>query len=147
MNARGTFTVSVSVGDPRKLISCAHNSLRTSPRASENVGQGLRYHAARRTACMLLGVIRWWAKRVTSENNPNSAGVVLRIASFKTTALRLHAQVSTCFLKGRLHLPTQDKPPHDLLRSGTKVGAQQSLGSELLPLWIAHHYPAYGHSG
>jgi hypothetical protein len=28
------------------------------------------------------------------------------------------------FLEGRLHLPTQDKPPKDLLRSGDKIGAQ-----------------------
>jgi hypothetical protein len=35
------------------------------------------------------------------------------------------------FLEGRLHLPTQDKPPKDLLGVGTKIGAQQSLGFEL----------------
>jgi hypothetical protein len=60
-----------------------------------------------------------------SENNPNSAGVVLRIASSDHYCrLRLHAQVSPRFLEGRLHLPTQDKPPKDLLRSGDKIGAQ-----------------------
>jgi hypothetical protein len=41
----------------------------------------LRYHGACRIACTLR-VIRWWANRVTIENNPNSAGVVLRIASY-----------------------------------------------------------------
>jgi hypothetical protein len=46
---------------------------------SEKVGQGLRYHAARRTAPMLR-TIRWWAKRVTRENKPKSAGVVRLMA-------------------------------------------------------------------
>jgi hypothetical protein len=32
--------------------------------------------------------------------------------------------VSPRFLKGRLHLPTQDEPPKDLLGLGTKIGAQ-----------------------
>ena len=34
------------------------------------------------------------------------------------------------FLEGGLHLPAQDEPPKDLLRVGTKIGAQQSLGGE-----------------
>jgi hypothetical protein len=71
--------MSGSPSDPRK-VACAHNSFLTSAKASEKVGRDLRYHAACRTACMLR-VIRWWANRVTIENNPNSAGVVLRIAS------------------------------------------------------------------
>src|SRR5215217_6567353 len=47
------------------------------------------------------------------------------------------------FLKGRLHLPTHDKPPEDLLRVGTEIGAEQSLGGEST-LRIAHQHPAYG---
>src|SRR5215213_5494597 len=54
--------------------------------------------------------------------------------------------MSPRFLEGRLHLPAQDKPPKDLLRVGTKIGAQQSLGGEST-LRIADHYPAYGHGG
>jgi hypothetical protein len=71
--------MSGSRSDPRK-VACAHNSLRTSAKASEKVGLGLRYHAARRTGSMLC-IIRWWAKRLTSENSANNAGVVRRIAS------------------------------------------------------------------
>jgi hypothetical protein len=36
----------------------------------------------------------------------------------------------THFLKGCLYLPTQDKPPKDLLGPGTKIGAEQSVGGE-----------------
>src|SRR5215211_2924993 len=50
------------------------------------------------------------------------------------------------FLEGRLYLPAQDEPPKDLLRVGTKIGAQQGLGGEST-LRIAHQYPAYGHGG
>src|ERR687889_1389848 len=50
------------------------------------------------------------------------------------------------FLEGRLYLPAQDEPPKDLLRVGTKIGAQQGLGFEL-SLGISHQYPAYGHGG
>src|ERR687896_2630043 len=50
------------------------------------------------------------------------------------------------FLEGRLHLPAQDEPPHDLLGAGTKVSAQQGLGSEL-SFRIAHQHPAYGYGG
>src|SRR5215204_3029063 len=78
-NSLGTFTVSVSAGDSRK-VACTHNSFLTSAKASEKVGRDLRYHAACRIA-LTLRVIRWWANRVTIENNPNNAGVVLRIAS------------------------------------------------------------------
>jgi hypothetical protein len=52
---RGTFTVSVSAGDVRK-VACAHNSFNsflTSAKASEKVGRDLRYHAACRMACVL----------------------------------------------------------------------------------------------
>jgi hypothetical protein len=49
----------------------------------------------------------------------------------------------TRFLEGRLHPPTQDEPPKDLLGSGTKIGAEQGLGFEL-SLRIAHQHPAYG---
>src|SRR5918995_4409645 len=46
--------------------------------------------------------------------------------------------------EGRLHLPTQDKPPKDLLEPATEFGAQQGLGGELF-LRIADQYPAYGY--
>src|SRR5215216_6309077 len=44
-NSLGTFTVSVSAGDSRK-VACAYNSFLTSAKASEKVGRDLRYHAA-----------------------------------------------------------------------------------------------------
>src|SRR5215216_5918021 len=78
MKALGTFTVSVSTDDPQK-DSCAHRSLRTKASASQKVGCLLWYQAARRkapAACL----IRSCANKVTSENKPNRAGVVLRIA-------------------------------------------------------------------
>src|SRR3712207_1965912 len=78
MKALGTFTVSVPAGDPQKGC-CAHSSLRTSAKASEKVGCPLPYHAARLVALENRASCRC-ANKVTSENNPNSAGVVLRIA-------------------------------------------------------------------
>ena len=78
MKALGTFTVSVPAGDPQKGC-CAHSSLRTSAKASEKVGCPLPYHAARLVALENRASGRC-ANKVTSENNPNSAGVVLRIA-------------------------------------------------------------------
>jgi hypothetical protein len=60
--------------------------------------------------------------------------------------LRLYPEMPPRFLEGRLYLPTQDKPPKDLLGLGTKIGAQQGLGGEL-SLRIAHQYPAYGYDG
>jgi hypothetical protein len=71
--------MSGSWGDPQKVLH-AHNSRLTSASASEKVGRGFRYHDARRTASALRA-IRWWANSVTSENRPNSAGVVRRIAN------------------------------------------------------------------
>ena len=56
MNAFGTFTVSGSRSDRRK-VACAHNSLRTSAKASEKVGLGLRYHAAHRTVSVLCAIL------------------------------------------------------------------------------------------
>jgi hypothetical protein len=37
--------------------------------------------------------------------------------------LCLHAQMPTRFLEGRLHLPTHDEPPKDLLGLGIKLSA------------------------
>jgi hypothetical protein len=59
---------------------------------------------------------------------------------------KIIALLSKGLLEGRLHLPTHNEPPKDLLGSGTKVGAQQGLGFEL-SLRVAHQYPAYGHGG
>src|SRR5215207_4629886 len=78
MKARGTFTVSVAEGDPQK-VSCAHNSLRTSAKASEKVGSRLRYQAAGRTT-PTARVIRQSTNKAISENSPSKAGVVHRIA-------------------------------------------------------------------
>jgi hypothetical protein len=70
--------VSLCPGDPQK-VALAHNSLRTNAKASAKVGWGLRYHATRRTASVLR-LMHWLANTLMSENNPNSAGVVRRIA-------------------------------------------------------------------
>src|SRR5215216_5929431 len=78
MKARGTFTVSVAEGDPQK-VSCAHNSLRTSAKASEKVGSRLQYQAACRTT-PTARVIRQSTNKAISENSPSKAGVVHRIA-------------------------------------------------------------------
>ena len=43
--------------DDRRKVACAHNSFLTSAKASEKVGLGLRYHAARRTVCMLCAIL------------------------------------------------------------------------------------------
>jgi predicted signal transduction protein with EAL and GGDEF domain len=59
-------------------VACVENSFLTSAKASEKVGWDLRYHVACRIVCTLR-VIRWWANRVTIENNPNSARAVLRM--------------------------------------------------------------------
>src|SRR5215216_3600750 len=79
MKARGTFTVSVAEGDPQK-VSCAHNSLRTSAKASEKVGSRLQYQAACRTT-PTARVIRRSTNKAISENSPSKAGVVRRIAN------------------------------------------------------------------
>jgi hypothetical protein len=71
MKARGTFTVSVAEGDPQK-VSCAHNSLRTSAKASEKVGSRLRYQAACRTT-PTARVIRQSTNKAISENSPSKA--------------------------------------------------------------------------
>jgi hypothetical protein len=111
----------VSAGDPRK-VACAHNSFLTSAKASEKVGWVLRYHAARRTISMLC-VIGWWAKRVTSENNPNSALGDPSDGQIRPLPLCFHTQMPASFLKGCLYLPAQDEPPKDLLGFGAKIGA------------------------
>src|SRR5215218_3976084 len=80
MKARGTFIVSVSAGEPQKVCSSAHSSFRTKASASAKVGCLLWYQAAclrAPAACP----IRRWANKVTTENNANSAGVVLWIAN------------------------------------------------------------------
>jgi hypothetical protein len=71
--------MSVSRADPQKVASCAHNPLPTSAKASEKVGWGLSYHAARRTA-LDIRPFCWSTKSATNEKTPNSAGATLRIA-------------------------------------------------------------------
>src|SRR5215207_4024304 len=79
MNSRGTFTASLPAVDPQKVASGAHNSLRTTARASEKVGCLLSYQAALRTMPSLLAMYRW-ARSATTENSPSNAGAVLWIA-------------------------------------------------------------------
>jgi hypothetical protein len=71
--------VSGSESDPLKVVQ-AHSSLRTSANASVNVGRDLSYQAARRMVGEPACAIRRWAKSLTSENRPNKAGAVRRIA-------------------------------------------------------------------
>src|SRR5215213_496740 len=139
MKALGTFTVSVSAGDPRK-VSSFHNSLRTKASASAKVGWLLWYQAT----CLKVPaacLIRRCANSVTSENSPKSAGVVRRIAkSDHCLCVRLESQMSTHLLEGHFQLPAHHKPGEDLLRIGVKVGTQEGLGFELF-LRIAHQHP------
>ncbi len=108
--------------DPQK-VSCAHNSLRTSARASEKVGYVLAYHAARRTVALPRAICRC-ARSVTSENSPNSAGVLRRIAfSDQSVSLGFEPEALTHLLESGLHLPAPDEPRDDLLRFGGEVGA------------------------
>lgn len=59
-------------GDPQKVASCLHNSLRTSAKASEKVGYLLSYHAARLTAFGIRSLCRW-ASNATTGNSPRAA--------------------------------------------------------------------------
>src|SRR5215208_3246359 len=79
MNSRGPFTVSGFESDPRKVVQ-VHSSLRTSANASVNVGRDVSYQAARRMVGEPSWAICRWAKSVTREKRPNSAGVVRWIA-------------------------------------------------------------------
>ena len=79
MKARGTFTVSGSESNPRKVVQ-VHSSLPTSANASVNVGRDLSYQAARRMVREPSWAICRWAKSVTREKRLNSAGAVRRIA-------------------------------------------------------------------
>jgi hypothetical protein len=86
MKARGTFTVSGSEGNPRKVVQ-VHSSLRTSANASLNVGRDLSYQAARRMVREPSCAICRWAKSVTREKRLNSAGAVRRIAFSQQIAM------------------------------------------------------------
>ena len=117
MNSRGTSTVSVSRGDPRR-VACADNSLRTSAKASEKVGRGLRYHAARRTVPMLRAIRRWAKGSRARTGQQRRCGLSDR--PLRPLPLRLYPEMPPPFLKDRLHVPTRDKPPKDLFGPGTK---------------------------
>ena len=66
--------MSIAEGDPQK-VACAHNSLRTSAKASAKVGSRLWYQAARRTTPTARLIWRSTNKAI-SENSPSKAGVV-----------------------------------------------------------------------
>ena len=72
-----------------------------------------------------------WAKSVTTENRPNSAGAVLLDRHLRPMPLRLEAQALADLLKRGLHLPAPHEPRDDPRRIGREVGAQQSLGLEV----------------
>src|SRR4051812_22558519 len=59
--------------------------------------------------------------RVTSENKPNSAGVVLRIAKSDHCLCVSKPRCLPHLLECRLQLPAHDEPGEDLLRIGVKV--------------------------
>src|SRR5215218_954572 len=81
MKTRGTFIVSVCAGEPQKLCSSwVHNSLRTNATASEKVGRALCYQPAWRRKVPAACLIQLCPNKVSSENSPNSAGVVRRMA-------------------------------------------------------------------
>ena len=64
--------MSDSESDPRKVVQL-HSSLRTSAKASVNVGRDLSYQAARRMVREPSCAICRWAKSVTREKRLNSA--------------------------------------------------------------------------
>ena len=74
----------------------------------------------------------WWARSVTTENNPNNAAAVRRIAFSDQLPLPLKARALTNLLKGGFHLPVPYEPRDDLLWTGIEVGAQQGLSVKLL---------------
>ena len=119
--------MSVSREDPQK-VACAHNSLRANANASEKVGQGFSYHAARRTN-LVPSAIRWWAKRVTSENRPKSAGVVRRIAS--SDHCRWVSTPRCRRTSWKVTSICQRKTNHDRIRSGSAVRSVHSRA------WVA----------
>src|SRR3954447_18439558 len=92
----------------------------------------------------------WWAKRVTSEKSPNSAGVVRRDGSpdrfLRPMPLRLEDQALPGFLRGRFHLPTPGEPGDDLRRLRVEVGTKEGLGFEFAS-WITNQHPTQGHGG
>ena len=79
-NARGTFTVSGSRDDRRK-VACAHNSWRTSAPASERRSGGVCGTTPLAGASLCSASFAGGQRGLRARNNPNSsAGVVRRIA-------------------------------------------------------------------
>jgi hypothetical protein len=80
----------------------------------------------------------WWARRkrwarsVTTENNPNNAVAVRRIAFSNPLPLRLKVQALANLLRGGFHLPVSYEPRDDLLWTGIEAGAQRGLSVKLL---------------
>jgi len=75
----GTFCISGSEPDMRKVAEAGHKALRTDAIASEKVGADLAYQVAERAGVHWSNCWRW-AARAIQENNPKRAGVVLAIA-------------------------------------------------------------------
>jgi hypothetical protein len=124
MKDRGTFTVSVSESDPRKVVQ-VHSSLRTSAaNASVNVGRDLSYQAARWMVREPSCAICRWAKSVTREKRLNRAGAVRRIAFSDHCLCVSNPKRWLYLLKGGFHLPAPYKPRDDPLGLRAKIGAQ-----------------------
>ncbi len=111
MVARGNLTRSGVAGGVWKSW-CVHSARRTRANASLNVGSGFERQLAARGADAALAH-RSCAHRVTRENSPSSAGVVLR------------------FGQGGLDRPAPDEPAQDVDRVRVKPGAQGRLGAKL----------------
>ena len=85
----------------------AHSMRRTAAMASLNVGSDLAYHAVTLgRSAFAASRARPSAHTVISENSPNSAGVVRRIARSDHCRCALHAEMGSHFLERGLHAPT-----------------------------------------
>src|SRR5215213_4373036 len=65
---------------------------------------------------------------------------------FRPMPLGFEPEALAGLLECGLHLPAFHEPRDHPLRIGIEVGAQQSLGFEVL-LWVADQYPAHGNGG
>jgi hypothetical protein len=133
--------VSVPEGDPQK-VACAHDSLRTSAKASENVGSRLWYQAACRT--ISTARVMWRSpNKAISENSPSKAGVVRRMA-ISDHCLCVSNPRCLRLLEGDLKPPAPHEPTEDFPRIGIEVRTQEGLGLEI-SFGIAHQNPSHGH--
>jgi hypothetical protein len=114
----GTFGMSDSGPEVRKVAEAGHKALRTRAIAAEKSGQGFSSQATQRTGILWPAGSRW-AARVTQENSPKRAGVVL--------ALGHYSQVGLSLLEGDFQLPAQHGPFNGLSWSDGKLGAPKCL--------------------